>query len=68
MQKRTGGPKGLLLSMAASLLVAAHAHAQQEPIAFDIQAQDLGAALKEFAAVTNIEILFSPELVKDRRA
>lgn len=58
----------MLLSMAASLLVAAHAHAQQEPIAFDIQAQDLGAALKEFAAVTNIEILFSPELVKDRRA
>ncbi len=62
----------LLASFAASLvLIAAATAAQTQSSAtqsFDIPAQSLASALQQFAASTNKEILFAPDLVRNRKA
>ncbi len=68
MTTRKTGLRALVLSGAAGFVLSGPVQADTDAMmAFDIQAQDLASALKQFAASTNKEILFSPELVKDRQ-
>jgi iron complex outermembrane recepter protein len=51
------------------LLSAAHARAdERSPKSFDIQPQDLAAALSEFARQSHEEILFAPDIVAEKRS
>jgi iron complex outermembrane receptor protein len=49
-----------------TLLVCATGRAGEPPQTYNIPAQNLGSALREFARQTNQEILFSSEVVKDK--
>jgi TonB-dependent receptor len=55
-----------MLAGTAAIAIVAPAHAQ-ERVSFNIPAQDLGGALQQFAVRTNLEILYSPDLVANRR-
>lgn len=52
----------------ASIAIVAPAIAQEQAVQFNIPAQDLDKSLREFAAVANTDLLYSPDLVADRQA
>ena len=63
--------RALLLSGAAAVVVASAPPAaaqDREPVTFDIAAQPLGSALRQFAAQSRVEILFSSKLADNRTA
>lgn len=58
--------KAAMLAGAAVVAVVAPAPAVAQAIGFDIEAQDLAGALRQFAQHSNREILYSPELVANQ--
>ncbi|MGA0607563.1 TonB-dependent receptor [Phenylobacterium sp. VNQ135] len=62
------GIKVLALASAAAAAYAAPAWAQAGRASFDIPAQGLGAALRQFAIQSGREVLFDPALVAGRQA
>lgn len=57
----------VLVTAGAPSLSQAVAAAHAEPRAFNIEAQDLGSALKAFAFQSNREIFFAPELTQGKQ-
>ena len=59
--------RAAMLAGAVVVAIAAPAPAVAQAIGFDIQAQDLAGALRQFAQHSNREILYSPDLVANLR-
>jgi TonB-dependent receptor len=58
---------GALAGVAATAIVAAAPAAAQSRASYNIAAQDLGGGLRQLAAAGDIDILYSPSLVANRR-
>ncbi len=59
--------RGALLAASAIVAVAPAAPAMAQPVRVNIAAQDLGQALQSFALGNDLEILYSPDLVRSLR-
>lgn len=57
-----------MLVGAAQIAIAAPLHAQERQVDFDIPAQELSKSLREFAATTDMDLLYPPQLVENRQA
>ena len=57
-----------MLVGAAQIAIAAPLHAQERQVDFDIPAQELSKSLREFAAATDMDLLYPPQLVENRQA
>ena len=57
-----------MLVGAAQIAIAAPLHAQERQVDFDIPAQELSKSLREFAAITDMDLLYPPQLVENRQA
>ena len=63
--------QALAASAGAAVTIVAQAspaHAQEQTYRFEIPAQDLGAALREFARVSRRQVIFDADLVRARRS
>ena len=59
--------RNALLAGAAIVAVATPSAALAQAVAFNIEPQPLAAGLQEFARQTDVELLYAPELVANRR-
>lgn len=62
------GIRTLALASAATVVCGGAAWAQSARASFDIPPQPLGAALRQFAVQSRLEVLFDPALVKGKQA
>ncbi len=63
--------RGLFACCAVAALCAsapALAQSASQPVAFSIESQSLETALTRFAGTADVQVLFSPDLVRDKRA